>query len=824
MRRVLLVCRLLGAIALAVAVAPGAGASELAADLAARMAQRAPWLRPAELSDVERTLDALPIRFEPNRGQADPSAAFVGRAGGTLVFVRDRDLAIALPGETPRLVHLRWLGAAERPALGGESEQAARTHYFAGRDAKEWRTGVPGYDKVRARQLYPGVDLVLYGRERALEFDFEIAPGADPAAIRFAVDGADRVTLDGDALALAVGAGELRLHAPIAYQESGGERRPVAARYEIGDDGAVRFALGAHDPELALVIDPVIGYATYLGGTAFDLVHAVAVDPQGQLVVVGRTASTDFPLQSPLYSTKGPGFTAFVAKLSAGGTSLLWSTYLGGARSCSQNPNGVCGYEQMGVSLDAQGNVAVVGETADAAFPVANAWRPTLAGANDAFVTKLTPNGDALVFSTYLGGAGEDYGRGVAFDAEGYVAAVGITFSTNFPLRNATQTTRSGGADAFVARFYPDGQPIFSTYLGGGALEWGYEVAQSTLGETVVVGYTESADFPTTAGAFQEDFGGGADAFVTRFAPDGLARVFSTYVGGGNYEEALGVALDLDGNPYVVGWTRSTDFPLLNPFQSTPQGGDYDAFALKLVADGSALAYSTRLGGGAIDFAYAVAVGRDGAANVAGVTTSTNFPTAQPVQAQSGGQDDGFVARLSPAGNQLLFSTYLGGFSLESPFGISLGVAVDPRGQIYTGLSTASPNFPMATQIPTIQATNRGGLDGAIAKLTLDTEALVRLRPGANGTTGRFRIANGKASNRSVELRFWIESSALPAPAGVLTLTTPLVLPANLAPFDLSFTLPPAIPFPGSRVGLRLLDPVTGEVISESLCTKVPCN
>jgi len=824
-KRVLFVCRVL----CAVAIATHAGASELAADLAGRIAARAPWLQPAAPPEIGRTLDALPIRFEPNRGQADPSAAFVGRANGTLVFVRHRDLTVALPGATPRLVRLRWLGAAEKPALSGEGEQAARAHYFAGRNADSWRTDVPGYDKVRASGVYPGIDLVLYGREAersepVLELDFEVAPGADPAAVRFAVEGADRVTLDGDALAIAVGEGTLRVHAPVAYQEHDGVRRPVAARYAIDADGTVRFALGAHDPKLALVIDPVIGYATFLGGTGFDLVHAVAVDPQGRLVVAGRTASTDFPLENPLFSTKGPGFTAFVAKLAPGGNALLWSTFLGGARTCSGNPNGVCGYEQMGVSLDAQGNVAVVGETADASFPLANAWRTTLAGANDAFLTKLAPDGDALVFSTYLGGSGEDYGRGVAFDAEGYVAAVGITFSTNFPLRNATQTTRSGGTDAFVARFYPDGQPIFSTYLGGSALEWGYEVAQSSLGETVVVGYTESADFPTTPGAYQEDFGGGADAFVTRFEPDGLARAFSTFVGGSHYEEALGVALDLDGNPYVVGWTRSTDFPVLNAFQATPQGGDYDAFALKLAADGSALAYSTRLGGGAIDFAYAVAVERDGAATVAGVTTSTNFPTLQPVQAQSGGMDDGFVARLSPAGSQLLFSTYLGGMSLESPFGISLGVAVDPRGQIYAGMSTASPNFPMATQIPTIQATHRGGLDGAIAKLTLDTEVLLRLRPGANGSIGRFRIANGKAANRPVELRFWIESPALPATTGILTITSPLVLPANLAPFDLSFTLPPAIAFPGSRVGLRLLDPVTGDVIGESLCTELPCH
>lgn len=794
------------------------GAS-LGAELQRAIAKRAPWMQPADLSRAEDALAALPLRFEPNRGQADASAAFVGRAAGTIVFVRDRDLTLALPDagtDGGRLVRLRWLGAAAKPAMRGEGESSAPSHYFTGRDAKQWLRGVPGYERVRASDVYPGVDLVLYGRDGALEFDFAVAPGADPTAIRFAVEGAP-VALDGDALVLGAGASTLRLAAPVAYQQIDGARHAVEARYDLTGDGQVRIALGDYDRHAALVIDPVLGYSGYLGGTGFDIIHGAAVDAAGRMVVAGRTSSTDFPLANPLYSTKGSGYTAFVAKLETGGNALAWSTFLGGTRTLS-------GFDQMGVSIDPTGNVVVVGETNDAAFPLANAWQSTLGGLHDVYVTKLSAAGDALVFSTYLGGAGEDYGRGVVFDAEGEISVVGITFSANFPLRNPTQTQRSGGTDAFVARFHADGSPIFSTYLGGAALEWGYEVAASTLGETVVVGYTESPDFPTTTGAYQEDFGGGSDAFVTRFSADGTERIYSTFVGGTDYEEALGVALDVDGNAHVVGWTRSTDFPIVNALQSTPQGGDYDGFALKLDAAGSALAYSTRLGGGGIDFAYAVAVDCDRFAVVAGVTTSTNFPLMQPVQGTPGGLEDGFVARLSPLGNGLAFSSYLGGNQQESPFGLSLGVAVDPKGHIYVGHSTASTNYPLAASVPAIQTTNKGGLDGAITKLTMGTEVLVRLRPATGGTSGRFRIANGLASNRPVELRFWIESPAANGVAGILTLTTPITLPANFAPFDLSFTLPAPITFPASRVGLRLMDPTTGEVVAESICQSVPCN
>jgi hypothetical protein len=785
------------------------------------IAERAPWLHPHDVSKAEQALAALPLRFEPNRGQADASASFVGHADGTLVFVRDRDLTIAVPKpdtDGGRLVRLRWLGAAAKPAFRGEGEQAARSHYFAGRDADAWLRDVPGYDKVRAAAVYPGIDLVLYGRDGSLEFDFAVAAGADPGAIRFGVEGADRVALDGDALAVAIGDTTLRLAAPIAYQEIGGARRTVAARYALAVDGQVRVALGAYDRRVPLVIDPVLGYSTYLGGTGFDIVHTAAVDAQGQLVIAGRTSSTDFPLASPLFSTKTSGYTAFVAKLTAGGNQLLWSTFLGGARTLS-------GFDQMGVSLDHAGNVVVVGETNDTHFPIQNAYQSTLGGDHDAFVTKLTPKGDGLVFSTYLGGSDEDYGRGVAFDAEGTISVVGITFSTDFPTHNPIQPSRNGGSDAFVARFYGDGTPIFATYLGGSALEWGYEVAASTLGETVVVGYTESSDFPTTSGAYQEDFGGGSDAFVTRFTADGQSRVYSTYVGGTDFEEALGVALDLDGNAYVVGWTKSTDFPTVNAFQSTPQGGDYDGFALKLDTTGANLLYSTRLGGSGVDFAYTVTVDYDRYATISGVTTSTNFPTVQPVQATAGGMEDGFVARLSPTGNGLSFSTYLGGSLQEDPFGMSMGIAVDQNGQIYLAHTTASTNYPIATTVPILQGTNKGGLDGAITKISTGTEALLRLRADVSGTIGRFRIANGLASNKAIEFRFWLESAALPTGlAGILTLTTPLTLPANLAPFEVSFTLPAAVTFPGSRLGLRLQDPVTGDVVTESICQTLPCN
>ena len=298
---------------------------------------------------------------------------------------------------------------------------------------------------------------------------------------------------------------------------------------------------------------------------------------------------------------------------------------------------------------------------------------------------------------------------------------------------------------------------------------------------------------------------------------------YGTFVGGTGGEEALGVAVGRDGAAYVTGWTQSTDFPVVNAFQSAPQGGSFDAYAFELSVDGSTLLYSTRLGGSGVDFGYSVAVDPDGYATVAGSTTSANFPTLNPVQANHSVAADSFVTRLSPAGNTLTFSTYLGGNSEENPFGMSFGAVLDRKGNIYIGQSTASTNFPMAPYLTPIQATNRGALEGAITKFSMGPEVLMRLRPSQGGVAGRFRIGNGATTARPVELRFWIDSPAFGS-VGILTVTQALVLSANLEFFELTFQLPDTLPFPGTHVGFRLLDPVTGTVLSESLCGAVPCN
>ena len=308
--------------------------------------QRAPWLKVAPVADAEKVLAGLPLRFEANRGQADPSAAFVARAGGTLVFVRPNDLAVALPDAPSRLVHLRWVGGNPKPELRGEDEALARSNYFTGHDAASWVRDVPAFARVRAVGVYPGIDVVLYGHDGALEFDFVVAPGADASQIRVAAEGADNVTADETSLALRVGASTLRLQQPVVYQEVAGVRRTVAGNYAVAEDGSVRFALGAYDAAHALVIDPVLAYSSYLGGDGRDVIHAVAVDAKGYLYVAGRTDSTNFPLASALYATKTAGYTAFVAKINPSGTDLIYSTFLGATRTIS-------GFDQMGIASTA---------------------------------------------------------------------------------------------------------------------------------------------------------------------------------------------------------------------------------------------------------------------------------------------------------------------------------------------------------------------------------------------------------------------------------------------------------------------------------------
>ena len=634
-----------------------------------------------------------------------PVASNIPRRGNTSPGNAKAEQALAVP---PAVVRMKLVGANPSPRVSGLEELPGRSNYFLGNDPSKWRTNVPTYAKVQYKDVYPGVDLVYYGNQRELEYDLIVAPGANPEAIQLAFEGEDELELDGQGdLVLHSDGGQVRLHKPLVYQQVDGVRREIAGAYVLNGGRQVGFQVAAYDASKPLIIDPVLEYSTYLGGSNNDFGNAIAVDGSGNAYVTGTTESTDFPTANPIqpaFSGGSGGATdVFVTKLNAAGDALVYSTHLGGF-----------GDERgFGIAVDDLGNAYVTGETLSSNFPTASPIQAANGGLSDAFVTKLNAAGDALVYSTYLGGSLFEQGNGIAVDAAGNAYVMGLTNSTDFPTASPLQPTYGGGTfDVFVTKLNAAGDAlVYSTYLGGSGseiLQFG-AISADASGNAYVAGSTSSTDFPT-ASPIQASQGGSFDAFVTKLNTAGNALVYSTYLGGSGSDRGLAIAVDASGNAYVTGFTGSTEFPTASPIQAA-NGGLSDAFVTKLNAAGDALVYSTYLGGSSSDVGYGIAVDAAGNAYVMGETDSTEFPTASPIQSALGGFDDAFVTKLNAAGNALVYSTYLGGSAADH----GAGIALDGAGRAYVTGSTYSSNFPT---INAIQPTNAGGQYAFVTKIT----------------------------------------------------------------------------------------------------------
>src|SRR5258708_3638404 len=621
---------------------------------------------------------------------------------------------------------LRHANAATK--ITATDEIAGTSNYFIGNDPAKWRTHVPTYAKVKYEGIYSGIDLVYYGNQRQLEYDFIVAPGADPSGIAFDVSGEERIRRDGHGnLVLRMGSDDIGWDKPVVYQEKDGIRQEIAAHYAITDKNCIGFELGEYDKTRPLYLDPLI-YSTYLGGGDNDSSNAIAVDVAGNAYVVGSTFSSDFPVTPGAFqagcSNPCNSADAFVAKINPGGSALVYSTYLGGS-----------GFD-FGSSIagDGAGNAYVTGGTDSKDFPVMNPLQPTYGGGNwDGFVGEINSQGSALVYSTFLGGSGdENLSSGtpaIAGDSTGNTYVTGSTNSSDFPVSpNAFQKKCNRGSncyaygDAFVAKISPGGSAfVYSTYLGGSRTDLTNGIAADGAGNAYVTGSTRSPNFPTTPGAFQTTCGDGqqcqyGDAFVTKLNPSGSALVYSTFMGGSGYDYGHDIAVDNTGNAYVTGWTSSTNFPTRNAMQPTSGGGQYDAFVFKLNPAGSGLVYSTYLGGTSDDWGFGIALDSSEDVYVIGHTESLNFPTASPFQKhhRGGNTTDVFVSKLNAAGSALLFSTYLGGSLTDNGFRL----AVDGSGYAYVTGNTSSTDFPTLNPL---QAHLSGLSDGFVAKISVAT-------------------------------------------------------------------------------------------------------
>ena len=642
--------------------------------------------------------NALPLFFVQNTGMVDASVRYILETPEMTAAFAGDSATFRMHGER---VRVRFDGANRGAALEGIEPLAARANFFIGRDPREWRTGLPTFQKILYRNLYRGIDLTYSGTRDRIKSEFTVAPGADPRLIRLEYSWPVSIAANGDLIARSAGS-ELRERAPEIFQETAGGRAHVAGRYRLIDEHTAGFEVDSYDASLPLVIDPVISYSTYLGGTGISAVTGVAVDSGGNSYVTGWTEALDFPIAGALQAANRGGVDAFVAKFNPTGTALVYATYIGGGGDD----------RAAGIAVDSSGDAYVTGSTASSDFPLAAAIRPALGGSKTAFVLKLNAVGNTLLFSTYFGGTNWETGNAIALDGSGNVYVAGDTQSANFPVFAAAQSTIGGGMDAFVTELTSTGQLAFSTFLGGAGNEHAGGIAVDASDNVYVAGGTYSTNFPLVA-PIQGVNGGGQDAFVTKFAARGSAILYSTYLGGngtGGSEQANAVAADGSGNAYVTGVTNSSNFPVTSGAYQTAFSGVQDAFVTKINGAGNTLVYSTYLGGTSFDWASGIGVDSGGSAYAAGYTSSGDFATVNGVQAAFGGMYDAFVTKLNAAGNGLAFSTYFGGSGSD----VANGIAVDGSGNMFVGGQTSSFNLPL--QGP-IQSSNNGGSTGWVARL-----------------------------------------------------------------------------------------------------------
>ena len=684
----------------------------------------------------------LPLSFEANLGQTDSRVRFLSRGPGYTLFLTPNEAVLVSGKAGSQALRMKLLGANPSPEIEGTDQLPGQSYYFIGNDPQHWHSKVPNYARVRYRAVYPGVDLVYYGNQRKLEYDFVVAPGTDPKSIGLSFQGARAIRIDhrsGD-LRLDWAGSEVRLHKPVAYQTDNG-KHGVEARYVLKPGKRVGIEVGSYDPGRPLVIDPVLAYSTYLGGNAGDQGNAIAVDSSGNAYVAGSTGSADFPTVHPLPppNNVSRNSDAFISKLhfdSATSTlSLGWSAYLGGSRL----------EEGTGIAVDFSGNAYVTGTTTSTDFPTVHPLpTPPLRG-QVPFASKLSFDSAtstlSLVWSTYLGGGSrDDEGTGIAVDSSGNAYVTGVTISIDFPTVHplpAPNNALQGVSDAYVSKLSFDSTTstlslTWSTYLGGSSIEFPLGIAVDSSGNAYVTGITSSTDFPTAhpLPAPNNALQSGLDAFVSKLSFDSttstLSLAWSTYLGGNGIDIANGIAADASGNAYVTGLTASTDFPTAHPLPAPNNAlqGFNDAFVSKLGFDITtsmlSLAWSTYLGGSNVEFGNGIAVDSSGNAYVTGVTFSTDFPTVDPLAPPNNalqGTQDAFVSKLSfdnaTSRLSLAYSTYLGGSGQDQ----GKGIAVDAFGNAFVTGSTASNNFPTVNALPAPNDVLQGGSDAFVAKL-----------------------------------------------------------------------------------------------------------
>jgi Beta-propeller repeat len=631
----------------------------------------------------------MPFVFSENRGQAGPGVRFVGTGPEFKIWFEDGGVVLQQGQTTGRMSFENSFEDNVRPRVTAESPLGATANYLHGNDPHRWQTGIALFSVVRYTGLWQGVDLTYTAEQGRVKSEYLVAPGADPGRIGLRFDGDAGIQSDGT-LRIRGLSGDFIEDKPVLYQVIGGERIGVAGAFEQRPGGAIGFRVGKYDRAQPLVIDPVILFSGYFGGSGEDQITAVAIDSLNNVLVAGWTASTDLPSSAGEQPRYGGGVDAFVASFRPNGGGLNYCTYLGGSGDD----------RAFGIAIDTARNVYLTGWTSSKNFPVLGAIQLHLNGTRDAFVTKLNAAGNSLVYSTYLGGTGVDVGYAIGVDSTNSAAIVGDSTSTNLPVSaKALQKTSGGAQDAFVAKLAPQGNSLqYLTYLGGSGVDHGSCIYVASAGGVYVGGYTWSVNFPTLV-PFQAQSGGGQDGFFAKLNADGSALNWSSYLGGsggsvGAPEEVNAIYRDVNQNLIIAGTTSSSNFPVTAGAFQTNFGGGTDGFVTRFNSSRQLLE-STYIGGSLNDEITAMTVDFHGLAYLTGSTDSTDFPVQRPTQSGNAGALDAFVVKMSIDLSTLDFGTYLGGSGSDG----GNAIAVDFETSMVVAGQTSSGNFPVAGSV-----------------------------------------------------------------------------------------------------------------------------
>jgi hypothetical protein len=732
----------------------------------------------------------MPLFFIKNRGQVDNSVLYyLNGKRGSIYFTKEaivydlfsntnvrskerRPDSFINEEDMPRSKRLSFSlkpeGVNSALRLISKDMHSGKINYLMGNDPKMWHTDIPLYKEIVYKNLYNGIDLKIYGTKNQMEYDFIVSPGADPSKIRIACDGIDelKVSEAGD-LYITTSLGSIKHIKPLIYQKIHGKRHIVDGSYRISKN-KFSFDIKEYNKEYPLIIDPLtMTYSTFLGGSGFDQGESIAVDSAGNAYVTGLTLSTDFPTESFYEDTCSGDASAFVTKINQSGDSLIYSTFIGG--------NGTD--RAWDITVDFAGSAYVTGATDSDNFPVNNAYQSQISGESDAFVTKLTPSGNDISFSTYIGGSLSDDGKSIAVDSSGNCYITGSTTSTNFPTANAYQSALKGEADAYVAKLNSAGSSLlFSTYFGGNLTDTSEGIAIDSNGNSFITGWTYSTDFPVKS-SYQNKLSGKIDSFVTKLDASGKSISYSTYLGGkGGDDIAHGIEVDSQGNAYIVGETNSTDFPVKNAYQQV-KSGLIDAFITKIKPAGNSLDYSTFLGGSFGDeYGYALTLDESGCVYISGSTNSRDFPVKNAFQGVAGINKNAFVTKMSPEGDSLAFSTFIGGVNNDQ---VAHGIAVDSYGSAYITGVTYSNDFPVTDNF---QGNYGGSGDAFISKLDM-REKYVWYVDGNVSSSGDGKSWSSafKAIQDALEVKIASGGDEIWVRKGTYKLFSPIFVPLDVA-------------------------------------------